>query len=152
MLVISAITFLARSKYPVTPKPLVKAPISKHVHATAKPTPPNSWSTFVASLKKSCAQKDDTITVDYDAMHEYAGRSYGVVVIAWKDSEYEVDLYRSDPKTSGWEASPIHEGDGMGIVDVRATAKKWKLPEESISEWLTAANQFMHEKYQKQAK
>ena len=68
-----------------------------------------------------------------------------MIVLAWKDSEYEIDLFRYDPKTTGWLESPMRQD--MPGIDVEATSKRWGVPKETIQEWIDEATAVMKKKY-----
>ncbi len=101
-----------------------------------------SWQEFVASGRKKC---DVTVSIDYEALHEYDGQSFGVMVVAWKDSEYEVDVYRYDPAKKDWVIGPFHrEYPGM---DTGAASKTWGVPQGILDQWIDEAGAVVKKKY-----
>jgi len=101
-----------------------------------------SWQEFVASAKKKC---DVNVSVDYEAFHEYAGQSFGVMVVAWKDSEYEVDVYRYDPDKKDWVIGPFHRE--YPAIDTGAASKTWDVPQRILDQWIDEADAVVKKKY-----
>ncbi|HEY3298528.1 MAG TPA: hypothetical protein VGK34_07725 [Armatimonadota bacterium] len=128
-------------KLPEQKRPPVKVEIKD---TTASPK--QGWNVFVNSISKSCEGKQPPVSVAYNALHEYKGGYFGVLVIAWQESEYEVNLYRFDQHTTGWRPSSIMQSDGMGGVDVARTSSQWGVPKETIESWLKKAHDFMQNK------
>ena len=124
---------------PRAPKPDVK------ISETNK-YPERSWDMFVSSISKRCS-KEPNCSLDYKAFHEYNGQSFGITVLAWKDSEYVVELYRYDPKRMGWTESPRSVTEGFEYVDTSAASKKWGVPQDVLKKWLKEAEDFMTKKY-----
>ena len=106
--------------------------------------PRHSWGLFISSVKGRCA-KSPGCTLDYEAFHEYDGKAFGVMAIAWKDSEYEIDLYRYDPGKMGWADSP--RGESGLSVDVAKTSGMWGVPQSILQKWLKEAEDYMGRKY-----
>jgi len=107
------------------------------------------WKTFLDSLKRNC-EKEGNVSIDYVSAYRVRKNDFRSIVIAWKDSEYEIDLYRYNAALSGWEPASMHEVDGMEVVDVAVTARKWKIPESVIQSWIDEARKYMSNKYSSQ--
>ncbi|MHB1001064.1 MAG: hypothetical protein ACYC27_17615 [Armatimonadota bacterium] len=107
----------------------------------------SSWQILISSTKRECAKDSSGCTVDFDIYHEHDDKSYGILVLAWQESEYEIDLYRYDPLNRVWVDSPRHEINGLNHIDTALTSKKWKLPEDTINQWIKEADDFMKNKY-----
>jgi hypothetical protein len=129
----------------------------------ARPTPPppsaaptptfspeQSWKAFVADTRAEC-ETNPTCTLDYDTMHEYDGRYYGVTVIGYKESECYFDLYRFDPRADKWIGGPRTMTEvGIEDIDYPATSKQWNVPEATIKMWLDDAKKTAREVYSQQ--
>ncbi|HUV05893.1 MAG TPA: hypothetical protein VMX94_12390 [Armatimonadota bacterium] len=104
-----------------------------------------SWERLVAGAKQRCHESGN-VSVDFDAFHEYAGQGFGVMSVAWKDSEYEVDLFRYNPNKKDWETSPVID-QTWNMVDVPATSKRWGVPEKVIQSWIDEVDKAVRRKY-----
>ena len=136
---------MRRSRPPEAPK---KPPPP----AVAKPTPLNpraveSWKNFVHESRAKCEQQPNC-TLDYAAIHQYGAQSFGVMVVAWKDSEYTIDLMRYDPKSGSWVAAPTKKSDSeFEETDTAAASKKWQVPRKQLDGYISKAQSAMREKY-----
>lgn len=143
------IIILSGCKPPPTPvqkpAPAPKAEVQETVVITAE-----SWKKFVADTRSEC-EKNPGCTLDYDKLHEYDGRFFGVTVIGYKESEYYLDLFRFDPKSDKWIGSPrTTMGEiSQESIDVPATSKEWSVPEATIRQWLDEADRTVKEIYSK---
>lgn len=104
-----------------------------------------SWKDFVADARAE-AQMHEGVSIDYESLHKQDGHNYGVMVVAWENSEYEVDLYRFDPEVGDWELSPGLE-EGIYVTDVPAASKEWGVPADIIETWLSEAHSAVKSKY-----
>ena len=103
-----------------------------------------SWREFVDSAKEKCSESETTV-FGFEALHEYEGQSFGVMVVGWKDSEYVVDLFRYDPKEKEWVPGPISETDyGEDTVDTEAASKVWGVPKELLDQLINEAHEAMY--------
>jgi len=108
----------------------------------------NSWKKFVSSTRAKCEEVEPKCSLDYAALHEEGGQSFGVIVIGWKDSEYAADLFRYDPRQKDWIVAPTHQTEsGYEEVDTATASRAWGVPQSTLSEWIKAANDAMHKKY-----
>ena len=105
-----------------------------------------SWEKFAASARQGGGEG---VSVDYDAYHQYGNEHFGVMVVAWKDSEYEVDLYHFNPAKKDWELSPIVR-DSADTTDIPETSKKWGVPGNVIKGWIDRADTEVQRKYNKE--
>lgn len=106
-----------------------------------------SWQILVSSAKRESEKDSAGYTVDFDAYHEYNDNAYGVLVLAWQQSEYEIDLYRYDEQKKVWTTSPRRENQ-IGIqIDTDSTTRQWNLPDDIIDKWVKEANDYMKTKY-----
>lgn len=106
-----------------------------------------SWKVFVDDARAKCEKADPKCTVDYTALRDAGGHSFGVTVIGWKDSDYIIDVYRFDPATRKWEPAPTIESDGAVQVDTTETSRRWAVPEGILKDWIDAANSAVKHKY-----
>lgn len=122
-----------------------EAPTVETKETPSKSDAQSAWEKFIAAAKENCA-KQEGVSVDFDACHEYDGRSFGVMAIGWKDSEYVVDLYCWDDGRKEWVQSPTARWE-VPIVDVAAASEKWNVPTKVIEAWLEEANTAVQRKY-----
>lgn len=110
-----------------------------------KPEAERSWEAFVADAKEA-VKKDPSAIFGYEAYHEYEGKSFGVMVVGWKDSEYIIDLYHYNPETKKWDSAPTYQPpDGYEAIDTTVASKKWGVPKETLDHWIDQADEAMHE-------
>jgi hypothetical protein len=109
------------------------------VPVSVKPT----WRKLVADAVESCKEAKDC-SIDFDAQHQYNGRYFGVMVVGWVNSEYEIELYRYDVTRRDWISSPRSEGEITESVDVAVTSRAWHLPRPVIEKWLKEAEDAAH--------
>ena len=95
-----------------------------------------SWEKFAADARAACEQG---VSVDYDAYRQYGKEHFGILVVAWKDSEYEIDLYHYDPAKKDWELSPVVQ-QSVYATDIPAASKKWGIPGNVIKGWIDRAD------------
>jgi len=126
--------------------PAVKHEVKVEVKENLPDSPTESWTTFTKSIKAKCAKPGANASLDYDLLHDYKGDKYGITVIARKESEYEIDLYRFDKVSATWEESPIIEGETT-MIDTKETSKKWNLPEKTVKVWIDKTDKLMQKKY-----
>jgi hypothetical protein len=103
-----------------------------------------SWEKFAAEAR---AENNSKVSVDYDAYHQYGQEHFGVLVVAWKDSEYEIDLYHFDPEKRSWELSPVIQ-ESVYATDIPAVSKKWGVPGNVIKGWIDRADTEVQKIYQ----
>ena len=126
----------------------------KPVHETPAPTiterPKSaeqvSWEKFTASARAGC---EKGVSVDYDAYHQYGQEHFGVLVVAWKDSEYEIDLYHYNTEKKDWELSPVVQ-QSVYATDVPATSKKWGVPGSVVKGWIDRADMEVQKIYNRE--
>jgi len=112
-------------------------------------TAEQSWNEFVADARSEC-ESQPGCSVDYEKLHEYDGRHFGVMIVGYEDSEYFVSLYRFDPDSNEWVESPRSTpADGYEHIDVPATSEQWDVPEATIKGWIDEANRTVREIYSK---
>lgn len=125
----------------------------EHPPATAEAPKPNfdaanSWKKFVSSTRAKCEEVEPKCSLDYAALHEEGGQSFGVIVIGWKDSEYAADLFRYDPRQKDWTVAPTRQIEsGYEEVDTATASRAWGVPQSTLDDWIKAANDAMHKKY-----
>lgn len=113
------------------------------VNERPRPDPQVSWEKFAANARAACGQG---ASVDYDAYRQYGKEHFGILVVAWKDSEYEIDLYHYDPEKKDWDLSPVVQ-ESVYATDVPAASKKWGVPGNVIKGWIDRADTEVQRKY-----
>ena len=112
-------------------------------------SPEQSWKNFVTDARAKC-ESHQGCSIDFEKLHEYEGRHFGIVVIGYKDSEYFVNLYRFDPATEKWIESPrITPEDGYEHIDISKTSQDWNVPDATIQGWIDEAETTVREIYSK---
>jgi len=120
-----------------TPAPTItERPSRNGIPQAGKSEAQMSWKKFADDARAAC-EKD--VSVDYDAYHQYGEEHFGILVVAWKDSEYEVDLYHFEPEKKDWELSPVVQ-ESVYATDIPATSKKWGVPGNVIKGWIDRAD------------
>ena len=128
-----------RSEAPATPPEAANAPLN--------PIAVDSWKNFVHEARARC-EKEPGCSLDYAAVHQVGDQSFGVIVTAWKDSEYSIDLLRYDPQPGSWVAAPTKKTDsGMEEIDTSAASKAWSVPQALLDDWIAQAQSSMTKKY-----
>ena len=103
-----------------------------------------SWEKFAKSAREGGGED---VSVDYDAYHQYGEERFGILVVGWKDSEYEIDLYHYDPGRKDWELSPVIE-ESAYATDIPTASKKWGVPGSVIKGWIDRADREVQKIYQ----
>ena len=106
-----------------------------------------SWQILVSTTRCECAKDKSGGALDYELLHQYQGASYGVMVLAWPQSEYSIEVYKYDQVKKVWTASPRKATDFGDEIDVAKTSAKWGVPGAVIDEWVKLASDFMKKKY-----
>jgi hypothetical protein len=106
-----------------------------------------SWIELLSTAMRNC---EANCTIDYQALHEYEGHSYGIMVVAWRDSEYIIDLYRYDSGKKKWTDAPTFEADYGEAVDTATASKQWGVPQNEILKWINEADDAMGKKYNRE--
>ena len=133
------------SRVSETPAPIItEKPSRKGIPQAGKSEEQLSWEKFASEAR---AGNDSSVSVDYDAYHQYGQEHFGILVVAWKDSEYEVDLYHFDPEKRSWELSPVIQ-ESVYATDVPATSRKWGVPGNVIKGWIDRADTEVQKIYQ----
>ena len=126
-----------KTSIPDTPPPIVtERPSRNGIPPAGKSEEQISWEKFAASAKEGGGQG---VSVDYDAYHQYGKEHFGILVVAWKDSEYEIDLYHYNPEKKDWELSPVIQ-ESVDTTDIPATSKKWGVPGNVLKGWIDRAD------------
>lgn len=107
----------------------------------------HSWQILVSTTRRECAKDKSGASLDYESMHKHFSGTYGVIVLAWPQSEYIIDLYRYDPSKKVWTASPRRETDFGDEIDVSKASVKWTIPKEVLNGWINEAADYMKKKY-----
>ena len=102
------------------------------------------WEEFAASAREGGGRD---VSVDYDAYHQHEDEHFGILVVAWQDSEYEIDLYHYDAEKKDWELSPVVEENAYA-TDIPATSEKWGVPGNVIKGWIDKADAEVQRIYQ----
>ncbi|HET6453744.1 MAG TPA: hypothetical protein VFI02_05020 [Armatimonadota bacterium] len=125
------------SRVSETPAPIItEKPSRNGIPQAEKSEEQLSWEKFAAEAR---AENNSNVSVDYDAYHQYGQEHFGVLVVAWKDSEYEVDLYHFDAEKRSWELSPVVQ-ESVYATDVPTTSRKWGVPGNVIKGWIDRAD------------
>jgi len=107
-----------------------------------------SWKAFVSSARAKCREQGPNCTLDYASIHQYGAQSFGVMVVAWKDSEYVIDLFRYDPAKNDWTVAPTKQTEmGSEQIDTASASKNWKVPRNLLDEWISKAESALRRRY-----
>ena len=108
----------------------------------------SSWKVFVDEARATCEKDNPLFTVDYTALHEVGEHSYGVMIIACRESEYVVDMFRYDPASNKWLPAPTrHTELGFEEIDTALVSRKWGVSQAILEQWINAANRAAKHKY-----
>ncbi|MHB1455871.1 MAG: hypothetical protein ACYC0V_03040 [Armatimonadota bacterium] len=106
-----------------------------------------SWQILVSTTRRECSKDKSGAALDYESLHKYTNGAYGVMVLAWPQSEYMIELYRYDPSKKVWTASPRRETDFGDEIDVAKTSAEWSVPKNVLNGWINEAVNYMKKKY-----
>lgn len=106
-----------------------------------------SWQILVSTTRRECAKDKSGAALDYESLHRHPSGVYGVIVLAWPQSEYVIELYRYDPSKKVWTASPRKETDFGEEIDVSKASANWAIPKEVLNGWINEAVDYMKKKY-----
>ncbi len=108
----------------------------------------SSWKCFVNEARVNSASSGHECSVDYTALEHFGGNSYGIMIVAYKDSEYSLDVFRYNPATKDWNSAPVKQDEqGFSKIDTPYVAELWDLPKEKLEAWMAAANKAAKVRY-----
>lgn len=106
-----------------------------------------SWQILVSTTRRECAKDKSGAALDFESLQKYRSGAYGVMVLAWPQSEYVIELYGYDPFKKVWVAGPRRETDFGDEIDIVKTSETWAVPKEVLSGWIDEAAGYMKRKY-----
>lgn len=134
---------LGRNRMP----PALKA-TARRITVTEKAvSPQSSWRILVQHAKNSCERARSKCSVGFDALYQYGDRHFGLMTIAWQESEYEIDLYRFDAARKVWVSSPRKVNEIGDEPDTSRASDQWKVPKSRLDRWIADAHDIMKQKY-----
>ena len=106
-----------------------------------------SWEILVSTTRRECAKDKSGAALDYESLHWHQSGAYGVIVLAWPQSEYIIELYRYDPSKKVWTTSPRKETDFGDEIDTAKASVQWAIPKQVLNGWINEAVDYMKKKY-----